>query len=125
MYKSPIDIIYQELDLQIEKCAKQLDEDIYKAVMQYDIIVDEKELIRAMNYDRNQYEKGYADGKADAMASIVRREKCEHGIWEEENRMWQCVRCAEFDEKSGMFFGFSEYHNGNHFCGYGERREGE
>lgn len=76
MYKSPIDIAYKEMELQIEKCAKQLDEDIYTAIMQYDIIVDEKELLRALQYDRNQYEKGYSDGKADAIAELVRCKDC-------------------------------------------------
>jgi hypothetical protein len=41
-----------------------------------DVQVDKEELIRALQYDRNQYEKGYMDGKADAMAELVRCKDC-------------------------------------------------
>ena len=55
MYKAPIDIIYGDM-------TKRIDDDIYRLVQSYDINVDKHELFRALKYDRNQYEKGYADG---------------------------------------------------------------
>lgn len=55
MYKSPIEIIYGQMQTQIEG-------DILKAVQKVDIHVDKEELIRALQYDREQYDKGYADG---------------------------------------------------------------
>ena len=55
MYKSPIDIIYGQMQTQMEG-------DIYRAVQSYHINVDKDELIRALEYDRDQYDKGYADG---------------------------------------------------------------
>ena len=58
MYKSPIEIIQGEMN-------SQLEDDIVRVVQGFDINVDKEELIRALNYDRQQYEKGYADGKAD------------------------------------------------------------
>ena len=64
MYKSPIELLVDNIQYQI---VKQQDEEIYKAVCHYVPNVDKEELIRALNYDRNQYERGYADGKADAM----------------------------------------------------------
>ena len=67
MYKSPIEIIQGQLQVQLEGT-------IMRAVQQQDVIVDKEELIRALQYDRDQYEKGYAD----AMASIVRCEVCKH-----------------------------------------------
>lgn len=60
-YKSPIEIIAEEM--QIEK-TKQLEGDIYKAIQRYGINVDKDELIKALNYDRQQYEKGFSDGVA-------------------------------------------------------------
>lgn len=54
MYKSPIEIIQGQLQVQLEGT-------IMKAVQQQDVIVDKDELIRALQYDRDQYEKGYAD----------------------------------------------------------------
>ncbi len=59
MYKSPIELIYHGMEMQIEK-------GIVKAVQKQDINVDKEELIRALEYDRGQYEKGYADGEKDA-----------------------------------------------------------
>lgn len=70
MYKSPIELLVTDIQNQI---MKQQDEEIYQAVLHYIPHVDKDELIRALQYDREQYEKGYADGKADA-------EK--HGRWE-------------------------------------------
>ena len=56
MYESPIEIIYQEMQTQI-------DGDIFRAVQSYNINVDRDELIKALNYDRDQYQKGFEDGK--------------------------------------------------------------
>ena len=55
MYKSPIEIICADMQ-------KQIDNDIYRVTQKYEIKVDKNELIQALQYDRDQYEKGYADG---------------------------------------------------------------
>ena len=75
MYKSPIELLVDNIQHQIEE---QQDEKIYKAVLHYIPNVDKAELIRALQYDRNQYEEGYMDGKADAMAELVRCKDCKH-----------------------------------------------
>ena len=54
---------------------------------------------------------------------VVRCEKCNHAVWDEEYEMWKCVKSAEYDEESGVWFGFCEYHNGDFFCADGERKE--
>lgn len=54
-YESPIKIIQDKINVQLE-------DDIYKVVQSYDIKVDKNELIKALNNDRQQYEKGYKDG---------------------------------------------------------------
>ena len=71
MYKSPIEIIYGQMKTQMEG-------DIFRAVQSYYPNVDKEELLRALRYDRNQYEKGYADGKADAEAALVRCKDCKY-----------------------------------------------
>ena len=55
---------------------------------------------------------------------VVRCEKCNHAVWDEEYEMWKCVEDAEYDEESGVWFGFCEYHNGDFFCADGERKDG-
>lgn len=59
MYEPPIKLIMGELQTQFE-------ENCMRAVQSYGFDVDKNELVKALEYDRNQYEKGYADGKTDA-----------------------------------------------------------
>lgn len=107
MYKSPIDLLVTDIQHQIEK---QQDEEIYKAVLHYVPNVDKTELIRALQYDRGQYEKGYQDGEAAAMASIVHCKDCVH--WKDD-----ILR----DDQKICDIGFY-FTDGNGYCVYGERR---
>lgn len=67
MYDSPI-------RLAVLKITSQCDDDIYNTVVKTGIDVDKDELVRALNYDRNQYEKGYRDGlKASEWISVKER----------------------------------------------------
>lgn len=63
MYESPIRLIVQELETSIRE---QQDKQIFEAIQKYGVDVDRDELIKALAYDRCQYDKGYADGRADA-----------------------------------------------------------
>ena len=54
-YESPIDLITTQV-------IKQLDDRTFRAVLDCDIHVDKDQLIKALAYDRGQYEKGYEDG---------------------------------------------------------------
>lgn len=54
-YDSPIRLIAGEIQTEI-------DNQIYRAVQQVDIQVDKDELIKALQYDRQQYDKGYRVG---------------------------------------------------------------
>jgi hypothetical protein len=42
-----------------------------EAVSKYCISVDKDELIKALNYDREQYEIGYKEGRAKAYEDII------------------------------------------------------
>lgn len=63
MYRPPIEVLVCDMQRQI---AEHQDEQIYKAVVSVGINVDKEELIRALQYDRNQYAKGHFDGVADS-----------------------------------------------------------
>ena len=77
MYKSPITIIESTIDSFTKSIIKQKDDAIFAEIQHsFGVDLDRDELIRALQYDRNQYEKGYADGKADAMAEVVRCKDC-------------------------------------------------
>jgi len=55
-YRSPIEIIMTDLQTKMES-------DCLQAVQRYGFNVDKEELIKALNYDRDQYHKGYAEAK--------------------------------------------------------------
>ena len=110
MYKSPIELLVADIQHQI---VKQQDEEIYQAVLHYIPNVDKEELLRALEYDRNQYEKGYADGKRDAMAELVRCKDCDH-----RSDVLDCGNYLCNRKMIGMV-------RPNDFCSFGERREGE
>lgn len=67
MYESPIELFYQET---APKISEGIDSLICEAVLNVGVNVDKEELLKALQYDRGQYEKGYADGIARA-----------HGEW--------------------------------------------
>lgn len=53
-YESPIRMIVGEMETKMEA-------DTMSVIQRYGIDVDKEELIKALNYDRGQYEKGYQD----------------------------------------------------------------
>ena len=65
MYRSPIDLIVSEMNMKVEG-------EVYKAVQNVGVNVDRDELLKALNYDRSQYQKGYADRDAE----LVRCKDC-------------------------------------------------
>lgn len=71
-YKSPITLFHMDnyvSDLRKEINAKQ-EEYIMQSIVSMGIDVDKNELIKALQYDREQYEKGYKDGKEELQAKI-------------------------------------------------------
>ena len=63
MYESPITLNIADISSQIREAqAGHLMYEVQQAIG-YDI--DKEELIKALNYDREQYQKGYKDGRKD------------------------------------------------------------
>lgn len=58
-YLAPIKVIYDKLAYE---ASTELDNNVVKAVQRYAIDVDKDELFKALAYDRDQYNKGFADG---------------------------------------------------------------
>ena len=69
MYESPIELLFTDIQNQI---IKQQDEQIYKAVLHFVPNVNREELLRALKYDRGQYDKGYADGYREGMDDAMK-----------------------------------------------------
>jgi len=64
-YQSVIELVATNMRIKVE-------DSIFKAVQDVGVNVDKDELIKALRYDRGQYEKGYADRDAE----IVRCKDC-------------------------------------------------
>ena len=59
MYKSPIEICVRHMQNEIDSVVEN---EVYKTILDVGVYVDKEELIRALQYDREQYAKGYRDG---------------------------------------------------------------
>lgn len=70
-YESPIEIITSQLKLKREIF---LGKEIVKAVQNVGVNVNKAELLKALAYDREQYQKGYKDRDNE----IVRCEHCRY-----------------------------------------------
>lgn len=63
-YESPIQIIRSQIDTNLE-------DNILKVTQSVGIDVNKEELIKALSYDRDQYEKGYENGYTKAVDDFV------------------------------------------------------
>ncbi len=71
MYESPIKIIEDIYN----GVTDTFDDHVYQCVLRYGVEVDKEELVKALNYDRQMYKKGYADGYKAGLESAERREE--------------------------------------------------
>ena len=104
MYESPIKVIQGELETQLEG-------EILKAVHRVGVTVDRDELIRALRYDREQYQKGFDDAREDAVV-VTRCKDCEHLVNATVNGNGFLI-CDISDMETAP----------DDFCSHGERRE--
>lgn len=103
MYESPVKV-WEDVAREI---VRQKDEYIFSQIRAV-VDVDREELLKALKYDRQQYEKGYSDGVAARDAEIVRCEDCKYGI--------------DWDGRLGCeWHGFYQTEP-NWFCADGERK---
>ena len=76
-YKPPIEIWESPINTMMEeihKCYKDdLENKILSVIRSYNITVDRDELIKALQYDRKQYENGYRAGRAEAVKEFAER----------------------------------------------------
>lgn len=88
MYESPIKII----EMIQNQMAIEYENDVLKCVKSYCPSVDKDELIKALQYDRNQYNKGYNDGAIE-MANRLKK-----WVVESSNYWFSASVNAEIDE---------------------------
>lgn len=115
-YKSPIELVMTQMRTAIEG-------ETLKAVQNVGVIVDKEELLKALQYDREQYQKGYEDRDLE----IVRCKDCKHRPKKPDWETYEDGGDIEFpDEKcpcqcsSDRYY--SWYPDDDWFCAEGERR---
>ena len=107
MWESPIQMITNDIVKNIEqKQGVWLMESVHRAGFN----IDKDELMKALNYDRGQYEKGYADGRWARDSEIVRCKDCKHWM-DIDNGRQKHEMCAQL---------VPEW-----YCADGERKETE
>lgn len=108
-YESPIKVMQTSIKHQMEG-------EIMKAVVKFGVDVDKDELVKALRYDRGQYEKGYADGYEAA--------HLRHGKWvafgaEFYRTKWYCSECGRIET-----FHKDDLHN-YPYCHCGAKMDGD
>lgn len=66
-YQSPINVIMGQMSMAYEN-------GIWQAIQKVGMNIDQSELLKALQYDRGQYQKGYTDRDSE----IVRCKDCKH-----------------------------------------------
>ena len=100
-YQSPIDLIMGQMNLSLEG-------EICKAVQNVGVYVDKEELLKALKYDRRQYQKGYKDRDSE----IVRCRDCKYG-----------EQSMDISEHFKLCLLTWKIHANRWFCADGERKE--
>lgn len=68
-YKSPVTLLLDKFD-------EKVVDNIYQIVNHYFVDVDKDELLKALRYDRDQYDRGRLDGYREAKKEIVHCKDC-------------------------------------------------
>jgi hypothetical protein len=78
MYESPI-LITKAIEQFTRRTNEVAENQIFEAVLKVGVEVNREELIKALQYDRDQYDIGYEDGFRDGKNEVVQSE----GEWNE------------------------------------------
>ena len=76
MYDNPITVNVRDVEMKMEKAIEGY---VFEAVKEIGVSVNKEELMKALKYDRNQYDEGFNDGKE--MQEEVKAEICDNYCW--------------------------------------------
>ena len=107
MYKSPIEIFESPIHDVIKQMNEEKENYIYQCVADIGVNIDKEELIKALQYDRDQYEQGYRDGmQANKWISVEDRLPEKGGkylVHYHDDIIGEYVIIREYWEKAGKF----------------------
>jgi hypothetical protein len=128
MYESPIEMISEDI---IKDIVEKQNGYLIEIVHRLGFDVNEEEIKKALTYDRNQWERGYADGRMDGYhlrdTEIVRCKDCKHRpIKGDGNIVYAPNDINGWDDETCPCLCEDCYYNwmpeDDFFCGKGERR---
>lgn len=110
-YESPIEVFEETISSQYNKT---LEEAVWKEVTRIGVSVDKHELIRALRYDRGQYERGYNDGlNANKWIPTSERYPDEPGTYLVTENTWTLRICnfcySDRTHKPCWYYGWEKY----------------
>lgn len=86
MYDSPIELLRGDMNVELEGL-------ILKIIANVGVNVDKEELLKALNYDRGQYDKGYEDAMNEVKhPRPLKYEEIKAGMYIWDNERKQCVK---------------------------------
>ena len=101
MYKPPIEIVMKEV---FQKMNEDFENSVLKAVQKVDINVDKEELLKALIYDRGQYDKGYEDAMNEVKhPQPLKFEDLKEGMWIYDAPYEEIVRIKEIESNKWIF----------------------
>ena len=100
-YQSPIEVITSQMRITSEI---RLGEEIVKAVQNVGVNVDKAELLKALRYDREQYQKGYKD---------------------RENKIIRCKDCKLSSPSAQFCYEWYQPTRPNGYCHKAQKKDGE
>lgn len=107
MYESPIEL---KIDNIVSEVSKQVNEYTLRCFQQIGVNVDKYELIKALEYDRGQYEKGWKDRDNE----IVRCKDCKYAHM---TYGGECKYCDVWEAQDEIYL------DADFYCAFGERKE--
>lgn len=78
MYESPITMYMSDINKEIQKQTEEESMIVINQTIGFD--VDKEELLKALQYDREQYEKGYRDCKNDILDKVKQAREEMHDL---------------------------------------------
>lgn len=96
MYESPI-VLMEKVDKISKDFGEKLEDHVVEVIRSYYVDVDKEELLKALEYDRDQYDKGFKDGFEKAKKEMESKplNNCRVRTDEEEEkvRKWCRANC--------------------------------
>ena len=123
MYKPPIEIVMKEV---LQKMDEDFENSVFKAIQKVGINVDKEQLLKALIYDRGQYDKGYEDAMNEVKhPQPLEFEELHENMWVFDVKNKCCIYIEELTVDNQMMiirYPMSNRESNCEWCGFEENR---